>query len=50
LAQRIPVRVHIDEVPPEVVLAAGMTATVEVDNPTRGGMGALHFSELDALD
>lgn len=30
LAQRIPVRVHIDEVPPGVVLAAGMTATVEI--------------------
>jgi len=31
LAQRIPVRVHIDEVPEGVVLAAGMTATVEID-------------------
>jgi multidrug resistance efflux pump len=31
LAQRIPVRVHIDEVPAGVVLAAGMTATVEID-------------------
>lgn len=30
LAQRIPVRIHIDEVPPGVVLAIGMTATVEV--------------------
>ena len=30
LAQRIPVRVHIDEVPPEVQLAAGMTATVQI--------------------
>jgi multidrug resistance efflux pump len=30
LAQRIPVRIHIDEVPPGVVLAAGMTATVEI--------------------
>lgn len=33
LAQRIPVRIHIDEVPPGVVLAAGMTATVEIDDP-----------------
>ena len=32
LAQRIPVRVHIDEVPPGVVLSAGMTATVEIDD------------------
>jgi multidrug resistance efflux pump len=31
LAQRIPVRVHIDKVPPGVVLAAGMTATVEIN-------------------
>jgi multidrug resistance efflux pump len=32
LAQRIPIRVHIDEVPPGVVLSAGMTATVEIDD------------------
>jgi RND family efflux transporter MFP subunit len=30
LAQRIPVRLHIDEVPPDVRLAAGLTATVRV--------------------
>src|SRR6516162_4526515 len=30
LAQRIPVRVHIDEIPEGVVLAAGMTATVQI--------------------
>jgi multidrug resistance efflux pump len=30
LAQRVPVRIHIDEVPDGVRLAAGMTATVEV--------------------
>jgi multidrug resistance efflux pump len=49
LAQRIPVRVHIDEVPPGVVLAAGMTATVEIDDPTRGTIGASHFSGLGPL-
>jgi multidrug resistance efflux pump len=49
LAQRIPVRVHIDEVPPGVVLAAGMTATVEIDDRARRGIGGLHFSELDPL-
>jgi multidrug resistance efflux pump len=32
LAQRIPVRVHIDKVPPGVVLAAGMTATVDIED------------------
>jgi multidrug resistance efflux pump len=31
LAQRIPVRIHVDSVPPGVVLAAGMTATVQID-------------------
>ena len=49
LAQRIPVRVHIDEVPPGVVLAAGMTATVEIEDPTRGRTSALHFSEIGSL-
>jgi multidrug resistance efflux pump len=36
LAQRIPVRIHIDEVPPGVVLSAGMTATVEIDDQAPG--------------
>jgi multidrug resistance efflux pump len=31
LAQRIPVSIHIDEMPPGVVLSAGMTATVQID-------------------
>jgi RND family efflux transporter MFP subunit len=31
LAQRIPVRIHIDQVPEGVVLVAGMTATVQID-------------------
>src|SRR6516162_4204319 len=31
LAQRIPVRIHFDHVPEGVVLAAGMTATVQID-------------------
>lgn len=35
LAQRVPVRIHIDEVPDGVRLAVGMTATVEV-NPDPG--------------
>ena len=32
LARRIPVRIHIDDVPPGVVLSAGMTATIEIDD------------------
>src|SRR6201990_123696 len=35
LAQRIPVRIHIDEVPAGVVLSAGMTATVEINDRAR---------------
>src|SRR6516165_10525957 len=35
LAQRIPVRIHIDEVPSGVVLSAGMTATVDIKDRTR---------------
>jgi multidrug resistance efflux pump len=35
LAQRIPVRFHIDEVPPGVVLMAGMTATVAIEDGAR---------------
>ncbi len=31
LAQRIPVRIHIDHVPEGVVLSAGMTASVQID-------------------
>ena len=35
LAQRVPVRIHIDDVPKGVVLVAGMTATVQIDEPPR---------------
>ena len=35
LAQRIPVSIHFDETPPGIVLSAGMTATVEIDNRDR---------------
>ena len=35
LAQRIPVRIHIDEVPKDVLLAAGLTCTVTLE-PTKG--------------
>jgi multidrug resistance efflux pump len=31
LAQRIPVRIHIDQVPEGVHLVAGMTATVQIE-------------------
>jgi multidrug resistance efflux pump len=35
LAQRIPVRIHIDHVPEGIVLAAGQTATVEIEHRRR---------------
>jgi multidrug resistance efflux pump len=35
LAQRVPVRIHIDQVPDGVGLVAGMTATVQIDPLTR---------------
>lgn len=41
LAQRIPVRIHIDQVPPGVVLAAGMTASVAVGEEARHPRGLL---------
>ena len=36
LAQRVPVRIHIDDVPAGVRLVAGLTATVEIDSATAG--------------
>ena len=35
LARRIPVCIHIDETPPSVVLAAGITAAVEIEHRAR---------------
>jgi multidrug resistance efflux pump len=35
LAQRIPVRINLDEAPKDVPLVAGMTATVQVDSNSR---------------
>ncbi|MBV8334934.1 MAG: hypothetical protein JO358_05700 [Alphaproteobacteria bacterium] len=35
LAQRIPVRIHIDDVPPGVFVSSGMTCTVTVEAPPR---------------
>ena len=37
LAQRIPVRMHIDQVPPNVHLSVGLTATVSVGKDARPG-------------
>lgn len=32
LAQRIPVRIHIDKIPDKIVIAAGQTCTIEIDD------------------
>src|SRR5262249_47146957 len=49
LAQRIPVRIHLDEVLPGVVLSAGMTATVNIDDqshaPPKQVSSRLHRSD-----
>jgi multidrug resistance efflux pump len=37
LAQRVPVRIAIDNVPDGVRLVAGMTATVQIDPQTKVG-------------
>ena len=41
LAQRIPVRIQIDRIPPGITLAAGMTASVAVGNPAMHAHGLL---------
>jgi RND family efflux transporter MFP subunit len=41
LAQRIPVRIHVDNVPDGVRLAAGLTATVQIDS----SRGSARFSD-----
>ena len=48
LAQRIPVRVAFEQLPPDLVLAAGMTASVEVataggDAPAQGRLLSLLY-------
>jgi multidrug resistance efflux pump len=35
LAQRIPVRIHIDRIPPGVIISSGMTCTVVLETPPR---------------
>lgn len=49
LAQRIPIRIHIDQVPPQVVLAAGMTATVIVHPRHPAAYDGPGFGILDRL-
>lgn len=41
LAQRIPVRVHLDHVPPSIILSAGMTASIAVGAASAGPHGRL---------
>jgi multidrug resistance efflux pump len=41
LAQRIPVRIHLDEVPADIFLSAGMTATVEIEESATAKRGNL---------
>jgi hypothetical protein len=47
LAQRVPVRIAIDEVPPDVPLVSGMTATVTIRSPSVAG-GPTWFDRVQA--
>jgi multidrug resistance efflux pump len=49
LAQRVPVRIHIDEVPEGVKLVAGLTATVEI-GPYKAPPGRGHDARLRASE
>ncbi len=46
LAQRIPVRIHIDRVPPSVELAIGLTATVSIGKDVKRGSSRGLLSRL----
>ena len=47
LAQRIPVRIHIDDVPEGVLVSSGMTCAIVVDAPARRWaiLAALQWAE-----
>jgi multidrug resistance efflux pump len=49
LAQRIPVRVKIDDVPKSVALSAGMTATVQIDAPAQRRPDAAVTQRMDGI-
>ena len=49
LAQRVPVRIRIDQVPEGVHLVAGMTATVQIDAPNEGTAWSKLRASLSAL-
>lgn len=50
LAQRVPVRIHIDFVPPGVLLASGLTATVRIRTPGDDNLWAhLHAAGDEVL-
>jgi multidrug resistance efflux pump len=48
LAQRIPVRISIDQVPAGIVLVAGMAGTVQIDEP-RGRQQKESIADRDRL-
>jgi len=49
LAQRIPVRIHLTDVPPEVLISAGMTCTVVVEDGVEPQIGTSVRQLLAAL-
>jgi len=49
LAQRFPVRIHVDQVPPDVVLAMGMTCTIRIGAARKDFKQDLHDTAKDAI-
>ncbi len=49
LAQRVPVRIRIDQVPEGVHLVAGMTATVQIDAQNEGTAWSILRASLRTL-
>src|SRR5262249_46668233 len=49
LAQRIPVRVHIDQIPDGMILAAGMSAPAQIDDRSAFPVGSAKRARQSAL-
>jgi multidrug resistance efflux pump len=49
LAQRVPVRMEISDLPPDVLLSAGMTASVSVIEPKTASWVSRHITRAASL-
>jgi len=48
LAQRVPVRIALEDVPPDIRLVAGLTATVEIETVSPAAVKAARADTPDA--